>query len=124
MVDDVVARRSFLRNVLMWGFHILVSVLGVRGIKDTQCGFKLFSRRAAQQIFPNLHIERWAFDFELLYLAQSMKIPIVEVPVNWEEVPGSKLSPFASSVQMAIDLVRVRMAYMLGLWTTSTYGPN
>jgi len=122
--DDVVARRSLFRNILMWGFHIAVSTLGVRGIKDTQCGFKLFSRKSAQLVFPNLHIERWAFDFELLYLAQRMKIPMIEIPINWVEIAGSKLSPVQASIQMARDLLRVRLAYLLGLWTTSTYGPN
>lgn len=54
----------------MYGFNILVNILGVKGIKDTQCGFKLMTRKTAQLIFPNLHIEKWAFDVELLYLAQ------------------------------------------------------
>jgi len=120
LAEDVVAKRAFIRNVLMWGFHILVSILGVRGIKDTQCGFKLFSRKAAQLLFPNQHIERWAFDVELLYLAQQMRIPIVEVPVNWREVPGSKLGPVEASISMARDLVRIRLAYILGIWRYST----
>jgi dolichyl-phosphate beta-glucosyltransferase len=66
--QDAVARRTLLRNVLMWGFHFLVAFVGgVRGIKDTQCGFKLFTRGAAAALFPNLHIERWCFDIELLF---------------------------------------------------------
>jgi len=116
IVGDVVAKRTFVRNILMYGFHIFVQVLGVKGIKDTQCGFKLFTRKAAHALFDNLHIERWAFDVELLYRAQLLKIPVVEVAVKWQEIPGSKLSPFASSVQMAIDLTRIRIAYMLGFW--------
>lgn len=57
----------------MYGFNFLVVALsGVHGISDTQCGFKLFSRRAARCIFPNLHLERWAFDVELLYIASRM----------------------------------------------------
>jgi dolichyl-phosphate beta-glucosyltransferase len=114
----------------MWGFHFLVSFLCVKGIKDTQCGFKLFTRKSAQQLFPNMHVERWAFDVELLYLyathyeyltlgryaADARKIPMVEVPVNWTEIPGSKLSPLAASIQMAKDLLRIRLAYMLGIW--------
>lgn len=73
-------QRSALRTVLMHGFHGLVVVLGgVRGIRDTQCGFKLFTRSSARRVFHSLHLERWCFDVELLYIAQSMSIPVCEV---------------------------------------------
>jgi dolichyl-phosphate beta-glucosyltransferase len=62
----------------MWGFHTFLSIMiGGAGIKDTQCGFKLFSRQAARQLFPVQHIERWAFDVELVYLAAKKGIPMV-----------------------------------------------
>jgi len=114
--SDVVAKRSLFRNFLMYAFHIVVQVLGVRGIKDTQCGFKLFTRKAAHALFYNLHIERWAFDVELLYRADSLRIPAVEVAVNWQEIPGSKLAPIDASLQMMKDLTRIRFAYMFGIW--------
>jgi len=117
LVDEAVAKRTFFRNILMWGFHTLVSVLGVRGVKDTQCGFKLFSRRAAQLLFPNLHIERWAFDVELIYLAQQLGIPLKEVAVNWREIEGSKLNPVSDSVQMGKDILKIRSGYMFRIWT-------
>ena len=61
----------------MHGFHFFVSsVGGVNNIHDTQCGFKLFTRAAARGVFPSLHIERWAFDVELLYLARQLRIPV------------------------------------------------
>ena len=77
--EEAVATRSFFRNVLMWGFHFVVDMVGIKGIRDTQCGFKLFARSSVQKIFPKQHIERWAFDVELLWIAQCMKIPIKEV---------------------------------------------
>jgi len=116
--SDVVAKRTFIRNILMHGFHLFVYILGVKGIKDTQCGFKLFSYSAARTLFDELHIERWAFDVELLYRAQLLNIPVAEVAVNWREIPGSKLSPIASSIQMAKDLARIRLAYILRIWKT------
>lgn len=71
----------------MWGFHFVVKhVGGVKGIEDTQCGFKLFTREAARATFMNLHIERWAFDVELLWLAQHLQIPIFEVQVCLEGI--------------------------------------
>lgn len=63
-------KRHWFRNFLMWGFHHLVALLCVRGIRDTQCGFKMFTRKTAAFLFPNMHIERWAFDVEILFLAQ------------------------------------------------------
>jgi len=84
---EAVVRRSALRTFLMKSFHTYLWVMGVRGVKDTQCGFKLFTRRAAQQIFPAMHVEGYIFDIEVLLLAQFMKIPVAEVPVNWQEIP-------------------------------------
>lgn len=91
----------------MHGFHLLVYLLCVKGIKDTQCGFKLMTRSAAVQLYHALHINRWsvtclwglgsvshvlnisrAFDVELLYIAQQLGMPIREVAVNWQEIEG------------------------------------
>eukprot|EP00937_MAST-01D_sp_MAST-1D-sp2_P002646 g2646.t1 len=114
---DSVAERSFFRTVLMKGFHLFVSIIsGVRGVKDTQCGFKLFTRDTARALFPSQHIERWAFDVELLYLAGTQGIPVHEVAVNWQEIDGSKLDVATATVQMARDLVLIRFCYLFGLW--------
>eukprot|EP00127_Corallochytrium_limacisporum_P003093 Clim_evm22s146 gene=Clim_evmTU22s146 len=115
---DAVVNRSALRKFLMHGFHLLVFIMAVRGIRDTQCGFKLFTREAARELWPGLHLERWAFDVELLYLAERMQIPLVEVPVNWEEIPGSKLSPFRASLQIGKDVILMRMSYFFGVFMT------
>ncbi|KAI8978897.1 nucleotide-diphospho-sugar transferase [Pilobolus umbonatus] len=113
---DAVVKRSFVRNFLMRGFHALVYVFGIRGIEDTQCGFKLFSRKAAQCIFPHMHVERWIFDIECLMIAQLQNIPISEVQVNWHEIDGSKVNLMVDSMKMAIDLLLIRLNYVLGLW--------
>ena len=117
LMMDAVAERTALRNALMFGFHFYVSIMCAPGINDTQCGFKLFSRKAAQKLFPSQHIERWAFDVELLYLANKQNIPIVEVAVNWQEISGSKVNLFSSIPQMARDIFTLRLCYMFGLWT-------
>ncbi|KAL7847465.1 hypothetical protein AOLI_G00221830 [Acnodon oligacanthus] len=113
---ESVAQRSLFRTFLMYGFHFLVWFFCVKGIKDTQCGFKLFTREAALRTFSSLHVERWAFDVELLYVAQCLKIPIAEVAVNWTEIEGSKLVPFWSWLQMGRDLVFIRLRYITGAW--------
>lgn len=63
----------------MHGFHMLVMLLCTRNIKDTQCGFKLFTKEAAKILFQSLHIERWAFDIELIFIAEQLNIPMTEV---------------------------------------------
>ncbi|KAF9132994.1 dolichyl-phosphate beta-glucosyltransferase [Mortierella sp. 14UC] len=113
---DAVVKRSFIRNFLMYSFHKIIYILGCRGIEDTQCGFKLFTRRAAQAIFPNMHVEGWVFDIEVLMIAQQLWIPIVEVPVAWQEIDGSKVSLMRDSIQMALDLLIIRMNYIMGVW--------
>lgn len=111
-----IAERSVFRTFLMYGFHFLVWFLCVRGVRDTQCGFKLLTRKAALLTFTALHIDRWAFDVELLYIAQCLKIPIVEVAVNWTEIEGSKLVPFWSWLQMGRDLLFIRLRYLTRAW--------
>jgi len=63
----------------------------------------------------NLYLR--AFDVELLYIAEKLNIPIVEVDVNWQEIPGSKLDPFTASLQMGIDILAIWLRYILGIWT-------
>ncbi|XP_010833927.1 PREDICTED: dolichyl-phosphate beta-glucosyltransferase isoform X2 [Bison bison bison] len=113
---ESIAQRSYFRTLLMYGFHFLVWFLCVKGIRDTQCGFKLLTREAASRTFSSLHIERWAFDVELLYIAQFFKIPIAEIAVNWTEIEGSKLVPFWSWLQMGKDLLFIRLRYLIGAW--------
>lgn len=79
MAVNSVKSRALHRTILMYGFHCLVYIFCTRHICDTQCGFKLFRRAAAQRIFSGLHLERWAFDIELIYLAEALNFTIVEV---------------------------------------------
>lgn len=91
--EEAIAERSLFRTLLMKGFHFLVWFLLVRGVRDTQCGFKLMTRSAARKLFTNLHINRWAFDVELLYMAQALNMTITEVAVRWKEIEGRSTDP-------------------------------
>ena len=82
------ATRSLLRTILMKGFHLVVMIFCTKNIKDTQCGFKLFTNKVAKILFGNIHLYRLTFDIELIYLAEQLKIPIKEVSVNWREIEG------------------------------------
>lgn len=113
---ECLAQRSLLRNILMYGLHTILRIVGVGHIRDTQCGFKLFSRSAAQKIFPAQHLPTWIFDVELLLLAKQLGIPVAEVPIEWHEVEGSKLNVMTASFQMLRDLLIVRANHLLGRW--------
>lgn len=114
---DAVVKRSFIRNFLMYALHTLVFVFGIRSIQDTQCGFKLFNRNAIREIFPYLHTEGWIFDVEVLILALRKKMPIKEVAISWHEVGGSKMDLARDSINMAKDLVIIRLAYIIGIYS-------
>lgn len=90
-------------------FNKLVQLLGVRGIQDTQCGFKLFRQAEARQIFQRCQSNGWGFDFEALMIAQDLGFRIAEVGVRWRHMEGSKFSPFRDAPKMLSELVRLRM---------------
>ena len=116
MERAAMAKRSPARNFLTWGFHLLVTTVAGGRIRDTQCGFKLFTRRAATLLFPNQRLQRWCFDVEVLYLADQLDVPVSEVPVMWTEMPGSKIRAL-SVVDMAFELLTLKLAYqILGLF--------
>nr|AEE62757.1 unknown [Dendroctonus ponderosae] len=120
--DEAVASRTVFRTILMYGFHFLVWLFAVKGIRDTQCGFKLLTRKAAAICFESMHVERWAFDVELLYIAQKLNIPISEVAVNWTEIEGSKVTPVWSWLQMGLDLGLIWLRYTIGAWKIRSKG--
>ena len=116
-------RRSFVRTILMLGFHFFVSILVSSKIKDTQCGFKLFSKESARACFSRLHLRRWAFDTELLILCKYLNVQVYEVAVPWHEIDGSKLATSKLalaivSLSMLRDMICVRACYSLGIWGT------
>ncbi|CAB1117789.1 GT2 [Ectocarpus sp. CCAP 1310/34] len=124
MEGEAVAKRALHRTILMFVFHWCVSILCTRTIKDTQCGFKLFTRDTAVLVFSSLHLQRWAFDIELIYICQLMGVPMAEVAVNWREVPGSKLirsklDVITTSATMLRDMMCVRLCYVLGVWAVA-----
>nr|XP_027195748.1 dolichyl-phosphate beta-glucosyltransferase-like [Dermatophagoides pteronyssinus] len=116
MEEESIAQRSLFRTFLMWGFHFVVWLLTVKTVRDTQCGFKLFPRTVAQILFTHTHIERWAFDVELLLLAERLQLPIGEIPVEWTEIEGSKIVPVFSWIQMGIDVTLIFWNYTIGAY--------
>ena len=84
---------------------VRVTLLG--GIRDTQCGFKLFTRAAAQDLFGRATIDGFAFDVEVLWLARG-RYRVDEVPIVWRHVEQSKVSPGTDAARMFLDILRIR----------------
>lgn len=125
--EMVGARRDeepFYRRLMGRGFNLIVQIFAVPGILDTQCGFKLFSEKATNDLFSRLYIygsqeERQdaytgAFDVELLYLANKLGFNIREVPITWYHNKTERVSPVKDSIRMFIDIVRMRLARVQG----------
>ncbi len=107
---------SWHRKFIGRTFNTLVNILIVPGVADTQCGFKLFRREAARQIFSLQRADRFSFDVEVLFLARKLGLKIVEQSVNWQNVPGSKVNLIHDSLQMFRDILRFRWWYFRGLY--------
>jgi dolichyl-phosphate beta-glucosyltransferase len=104
------------RKVIGAVFNFIVTTLTVKGIHDTQCGFKLFTAEAAQAVFQLQRIDDFGFDVEILYLCQRNGYRIVEVPVNWTDIAGSKVSLVRDSFLMFTDIFRIRFNELMGAY--------
>lgn len=107
-------RQSLHRQLFGRVFNLLLRItLGLQ-FKDTQCGFKAFTRRAAQTILPLQRIERWGFDPEILFLARVFGFRVEEVPVRWGHVGGTRINPVMDGAKMFGEMLRVRWYSVLG----------
>jgi dolichyl-phosphate beta-glucosyltransferase len=90
-------------------FNFAVQALSIRGIKDTQCGFKLFSRQAAKDIFPRCRFDGFSYDFEALMIGRRLGYEIAEVPIRWSHQEGSKVRLVRDGLRMLRDLLVLRL---------------
>jgi dolichyl-phosphate beta-glucosyltransferase len=97
--------RSFLGNL----FNGVIQRLGLAGITDTQCGFKLFPAAVAEDLFAVSQIDGYGFDLELLYVARLRGYRIAEVPINWTDQPGSKVRVWRDGLRMFREMLAVRL---------------
>ena len=87
----------------------LVQLLGVPGIHDTQCGFKLFRREEAQEIFRRVKLSGYGFDIEALMIARDLGFGMAEVPIRWAHQEGSKVMLWRDPPRVLLDLLRLRL---------------
>lgn len=105
---DTRVRTVLHRRVLGRFFNAWVNAVLLPKVADTQCGFKLFTRPAAQFLFGRQQSERFSFDVELLYIARRACLDVREVAVNWNNVPGSKVNLVVDAARMLRDVVVFR----------------
>jgi len=97
-------------------FNLLVRLLGLSGIKDTQCGFKCFSREVAQRVFRLQRFTGFSFDVEILYIGRALGYKIKDVPITWVNRVESRVGVFRDSFTMLIDLLKIKKNALIGLY--------
>lgn len=102
-------RQPWYREFLGRAFNTAVQLLAVKGIHDTQCGFKMFRREAARTIFSRCKLDGFSFDFEALMIARDLGYRIEEVPIRWMHQEGSKVVLLRDGPRMLRDLVKLRL---------------
>lgn len=114
-------RQPLYRQLFGRTFNLLLRIsLGLR-FKDTQCGFKAFTRRAGQAIFPAQKIERWGFDPELLYLAKRFGFSVAEVPVAWAHREGTRINPLRDGIRMFGEMLKIRWNALRGKYPAAPH---
>jgi dolichyl-phosphate beta-glucosyltransferase len=106
--SDVEVHQPWYRETMGRTFNLIVQLLTLRGIKDSQCGFKIFTARAADAVFPRQRLQGFSFDVEVLYIARKAGFKIKEVGVRWINSPESRVHPIRDAAKMFIDVVRIR----------------
>lgn len=105
---DCEVRQSLKRHVSGRIFNFFVQLLVLPGIHDSQCGFKCFTREAAQKLFSTQKLDGFSFDVEVLYLARKFGFKIAEVPVMWSQGIDTRVSLFHDSFTMLKDLFKIK----------------
>ncbi len=109
--EDTAVKTRWYRKYIGRTFNLLVNTLLLPDIKDTQCGFKLFTRQAARFLFTQQTAHGFSFDVEILFLARLCALRTKEVAINWTNVPGSKVNLFLDPLRMFRDLLVFRVRH-------------
>lgn len=114
--SQIEVRQSWARETMGKTFNLILRTLLPIPFNDTQCGFKMFRREAAAVLLPRLRVNRFAFDVEMLVIAQQHLLRVSEVPVVWRNVLESKVHPVKSSLEMLRDVFAIRYRLAMSLY--------
>ena len=106
--SDISKHQPFYREWMGRIFNLIIRLLGVRGLRDTQCGFKLLRGEVARRLFAELRIERFAYDVELVWLARRHGFRVAEVGVRWADSPSTRVNALTDSSRMLWDVLALR----------------
>ena len=104
------------RHLMGRVFNFIVRTLAIPKIQDTQCGFKVFRRVAAREVLPLQTIDGWGFDVEILFIALRHGFKLIEIPITWYYRPQTKINPVQDSVNMFVEVMRVRINGWRGVY--------
>lgn len=112
-------RQPLLRRIYSRAFNFFLKAVMGLNFRDTQCGFKAFTREAAEAIFPLQQVYRWAFDAELIFLARKRGLKVAEIPVRWGHDDRSKMHPLRDGFRMGVEVLKVRWWSWTGRYRTN-----
>jgi len=113
----------FYRHLMGKGFNFGIRIMAVRGISDTQCGFKAFKGKVAKKLFTKIQVCKptliksaftGSIDVEILFLAQKFGYKIAEVPIFWKHIETTRINPIKDSFLMALEVIKIRLYDLLG----------
>ena len=102
------------RHLVGRAFNLVVRLLILKGLNDTQCGFKCFRADVAEKIFPLVTIKGWTFDVEALFIARKTGYTIIEIPIPWYYKSQSRVKVLRDSIHMGLDLIKIRLNSLKG----------
>jgi len=102
-------KQPLIRIIAGRGFNILIRFLFRMNIRDSQCGAKLFRKKAIKKVIQNLGVTYWAFDIDLLYQMGKENFKIIEVPVTWSDDEASKLKVVKATIEMFLAIIKLRV---------------
>jgi glycosyltransferase involved in cell wall biosynthesis len=121
LAETQTKRQPLLRQFVGRAYNLLLRLVLGLPYKDTQCGFKAFTRRAAEVIFTRQQIEGWGFDPELLFIARKFGLKMTEVAVVWANDDRSKINPIADGFKMFYELLTIRIHGMTNRYDRPTF---
>lgn len=104
------------RHLIGRAFNAAAKAVVLRGFNDTQCGFKMFTARAVEAVFPATTVAGWAFDVEVLFIARLRGLRVREIPIEWHYRELSQVSPVRDPTRMLRDLYRIRLNALRGVY--------
>ena len=114
--SKIIVHQPFYRELIGKTFNKIMQLIVLAGIKDSQCGFKLFNRKAVNTVFKRQRIFGWAFDVEILFIARKHHLKIKEAPISWINEADSRVSPIKASIEMLAQMIKIRWNNLKGYY--------